>query len=271
MLHKYEPYCAEEACAELVPHLENLKARRDEMVGAATETLKALAAGGEDGEGDLTVIQHQMARFDEYGPELDEARGAVRERIQVLIAEALEDIARVLNPDAAAADGAEDGEGGAAMTAITIGEMERVLQRYAEHKPLEVQLQRKKLKERLGISIRVAEQRLKRLPKIDGVEEVDALIAEYTDSEQHLTAPLLLARKHRQNLQGSLFFQIKNALKLDTDAEGVQGLERLLQKAAGFGDDLLAERNALIAEREEARPAPLLRPFRVPLCDSFHS
>ena len=165
--------------------------------------------------------------------------------MKTLIAAALEDIARALGHGVSAGEGEEE-------PTITIGEMERVLRRYANYQPLEVQLQLKKLKERLQISLRVAEQRLKRISKVTDVVEVDALLDEYDDAEQHIAAPLLLAQKHRQNLQGSLFFQIRNALKLDLSQQGVYVLDRLLEKADGFGDDLLAETQALHRTRDEA-------------------
>ena len=76
-LHKYAPYAEDEACAELVPHIDALKARRDEMVAAALNVLQSLTS-----EADLMRIRRQMAIYDEYGNEVDEARDAVRAHVR---------------------------------------------------------------------------------------------------------------------------------------------------------------------------------------------
>ena len=189
----------------------------------AKEALNALAA-----ETDAPRLLLELPRYDHVGEALAAERDKVSARVKELVDLAKQALEECIEKEE------------------SLGEIGAVLRKY-EGYPSETQFLRKKLKDKLYSGVRVATQRLKRAAKMTDMAELDAVLLEYQNGGEHLASALEMARRHRQNLQDSLFFRLKSALAWDAPAE----IDALLEVAKKAGEEMcVTEREALGEHRE---------------------
>ena len=214
-LEKFEKFG--EKFEDAKPAIEDLKKHHEELVDDAKARLKRLAEGT-----DINSMRSELPGFDSYGTALTAEREEVQTRIKTLLSEAQAKIA-------AALEGEE-----------RIGELDRILAEFEAYPP-DIQVFRKKLRDKMNANVRTANQRLKRVLKSTDVAAIDALLLEYEDAADHLASVKEMVRRHRQQLHSSLFFQMKNA----TASEDFEEIDRLIEKSNAFGDDMAGEREEL--------------------------
>ncbi len=228
-LEKFEKFG--EKFEDAKPAVEELKKHHEELVDDAKARLKRLAEGT-----DINAMRSELPGFDSYGTALTAEREEVQTRIKTLLSEAQAKIA-------AALEGEE-----------RIGELDRILAEFEGYPP-DIQVFRKKLRDKMNANVRTANQRLKRVLKSTDVAAIDALLLEYEDAADHLSSIKEMVRRHRQQLQSSLFFQMKNAAA----SENFEEIDRLVESSNAFGDEMagereeLAQRKAFVVEDVNAR------------------
>ena len=171
---------------------------------------------------DIIAMRTELPAFESYGSALSGERDEVHTRINSLLSEATAEIATAL-------EGEE-----------RVGELDRILMKF-EYYPTDIQVFRKKLKDKMNGNVRTASQRLKRMLKSNDVAAIDGIMLEYEDTAEHLTSIKEMLRRHRQQLQSSLFFQMKTAMASDD----FEVIDRLIGLSEGFGDDMAGERDEL--------------------------
>lgn len=221
-IQKYEKYSAQ--FEEAKPVFEALQKRRESLIETARARLKELCCQGTD----ITEMQAELPRYDAFGSALDDERKAVHDRVASLSQDAREQLGAALESEE------------------RIGELDRLLRKYSGFSS-QVELLRKRLKEKLDNSLRIASQKLKRVVKLTDVAAIDSILAEYEDTGEHLASMKEMARRHRQQLHNSMFFQLRNALVLDS----IKDIDMLLEKSNAFGDTVQHEREELQRRRAQ--------------------
>jgi hypothetical protein len=214
-LEKFEKFG--EKFEDAKPALDELKKHHEGLVDDAKSRLKKLAEGT-----DINAMRTELPAFESYGTALTAERDEVQTRIKTLLSEAQAKIA-------AALEGEE-----------RIGELDRILLEFETYPP-DIQVFRKKLRDKVNTNVRTANQRLKRILKSTDVAAIDAILLEYEDAAEHLASIKEMVRRHRQQLQSSLFFQMKNGMA----SEDFDEIDKLITMSEGFGDDMAGEREEL--------------------------
>ena len=199
------------------PAIEELKKHHEELIDDARARLKRLAESA-----DINAMRSELPSFESYGTALTGEREQVQTRIKTLLSEAQAKVA-------AALEGEE-----------RIGELDRILAEFEAY-PADIQVLRKKLRDKLNANVRTANQRLKRVLKSTDLEAIDSLLLEYEDAADHLGSIKEMVRRHRQQLQSSLFFQMRNA----ASSEDFEEIDRMIDMSMPFGDDMAGEREEL--------------------------
>ena len=195
------------------------------LINAAKQELQNAAKST-----DVDFIAQTVAKFDDYGDDIEVLAEIARERGNYLYQEAEDAMSRLLHA------GSDDTSKIASTRQIS-----EALQKYSEYKSPRVDEMRKKLHDILGRQLRSADLQLRDVMRTEDVHAVDVLLRQYADHGEELSHVIDEVKAHRETLK----MKMKQQLTMAAASDDPRKLWATIQASRQFGDDLSAPRSVV--------------------------
>ena len=182
---------------------------------------------------DVATLEDAIAKYSEYGDEVELLVEAARERENKLYQDAEEAMSTLLHSSA-------DQDG----TRPASRDISETLVMYSEYKGPRVDGLRSKLHDIMEKQLRSADLQLRDVMRTHDVEKVDALLRQYSDHGEGLLHIVGEVRAHRRMLLGRMDQQLSVAASSDDPRK----LWAAIEASRPFGDDLESQR-AVVGQR----------------------
>eukprot|EP01050_Picozoa_sp_SAG11_P001097 SAG11_NODE_45_length_20574_cov_8.004054_2_plen_1080_part_00 len=180
-------------------------------------------------------IQIELDRYADYGPAIVEERQLLEDRFSELVQNAREELRNLISDRTGGVNKAEGDVEGSPKSQL----MELALSKYKNYPQLaDLYTQ---LRNKYEAFTQTTTKRLSRLYATDDIAEIDAALAEHSQSGHSLAALLLSLQRRRMQLCDEMGVRLKAGLQSQVPADII----RLLEDAAPYGGDVDNERHVL--------------------------